>query len=280
MERIAAGISAAAGALNADAHALHRAAHGILTTDTREKIASRGVSIQQRDYTLTGIAKGAGMIGPHMATLLAVLMTDANLSPDVAQQLLQPVVDDTFNCISVEGHMSTNDTVLLLASGAGGGPPLAAGDADRLQAALRDVCTDLARAIPSDGEGASHLITIEVEGCASAGDARRLARAVADSPLVKTAVAGNDPNWGRIVSAAGSAGVPFDPTDLTLALNDTLLYCDGTPAAFDAAAVAQSMRDQHEVRMHLRLVAGTAGCRFWTSDLTCEYVRINAEYHT
>jgi glutamate N-acetyltransferase/amino-acid N-acetyltransferase len=176
--------------------------------------------------------------------------------------------------------MSTNDTVLLLAGGAASSQPLAGRDIDLFAAGLKEVCTDLARAIPSDGEGATHLITVDVVGCASRDDAFRIAKTVADSPLVKTAVAGGDPNWGRIVSAAGYAGVSFDPSQVALSLNGIPLYGDGAPVAFDAATAAASIRANHETPVELTFAEGDARVRFYTSDLTAEYIRINADYHT
>ena len=143
-----------------------------------------------------------------------------------------------------------------------------------------DLSTELARSIPSDGEGASHLIEISVEGCVEREDARRIARTVADSPLVKTAIAGNDPNWGRIVSAAGYSGVNFDPQTVELHINGSLLYRQGTPVDFDAKSVSRSLRDNHETCIRLVFHEGTESSRFWTSDLTREYVTINADYHT
>jgi glutamate N-acetyltransferase/amino-acid N-acetyltransferase len=154
-----------------------------------------------------------------MATMLGLVLTDAALSPETAQLLLTAAVQDSFNCISVDGHMSTNDTVLLLANGAANPTPPTGRDLEIFAAALNEICMELARAIPADGEGATHLVTIEVTGCRTREDAHRIARSVAESPLVKTAIAGGDPNWGRIVSAVGYAGVEFDPNDIELALN-------------------------------------------------------------
>jgi len=219
------------------------------------------------------------MIGPNMATMLGVFLTDAELSPDQAQELLQNCADVSFNCISVEGHMSTNDTVLLLASGAAGPVP-SGSEGKPFAEGLRECCIELARAIPNDGEGASHLVTIDVKGGDSHDNARRIAETVANSALVKTAIAGADPNWGRIVSAAGYAGVPFDPGTARLFVNDTLLYERGEPVAFDAKAVSDSMDREREIRIELHLGAGSHDVRFWTSDLTVDYVRLNADYHT
>lgn len=280
MEKIGAGIELAADQLGDDETALLNAARGILTTDSHEKMAARSVQLESRRVEIVGFAKGAGMIGPQMATMLAVLLTDAPLRPDTAQQILQQAVDASFNCISVEGHTSTNDSAILLASGKAGGPELSGSDLMRFAETLTMLCVDLARMIPADGEGASHLITIDVAGCATPRDARRIAQTVANSALVKTAVAGADPNWGRIVSAVGYAGVPFDPNQLQLSINGTLLFARGIPADFDASVVSEAMARNRETHIELVFDQGHAGTRFWTSDLTAEYVRINADYHT
>jgi glutamate N-acetyltransferase/amino-acid N-acetyltransferase len=256
------------------------AARGILTTDKGVKVAARAVRLGDRTLRLAGMAKGAGMIGPRMATMLAVVLTDAPLSVVDAQDSLSAAVADSFNCISVEGHMSTNDTLLLLASGAAGGAPLA-GDALRsFQTELRELCIELARMIPDDGEGATHRIAIEVRGAATRDDAYRIARTIADSALVKTAIAGGDPNWGRIVSAAGYSGADFDPNRLSLSINGTRLYQLGQPVDFDAPATSRSIRENRETHLLLELDQGSATITFWTSDLTVDYVRFNADYHT
>ena len=280
MDRVAAGITAAAARLAGDEAAFLAAARGIMTTDKCEKTARRTVRIAGREHRIAGLAKGAGMIGPRMATLFGIFLTDAPLAPTAAQSLLVRVVDESFNCISVEGHMSTNDTVLLLANGTAGGPPLTGEDLASFEEALRTLAVELATKIPADGEGATHLITIDVTGCPDRAAALAIARTVAHSALVKTAIAGADPNWGRIVSAAGYAGVPFDPSGLSLSINGFLLFDRGSPAAFDAAAVSAAIRERFEAHVALSLREGQAAARFWTSDLTAEYVRINADYHT
>lgn len=280
MEKIAAGIQAAFGQLGDDENALLDASRGMLTTDTVHKLAGRTLHLGGREVQITGMAKGAAMIGPNMATMLGLILTDAPLMPQLAQQMLKASADDTFNCISVEGHMSTNDTVLLLANGQAGGDPLAGDDLDAFGQGLQEVCEDLARAIPADGEGATHLVTIEVAGCASREDARRIAKVVAESALVKAAIAGADPNWGRIVSAAGYAGVPFKPEGVTLHVNKFLLYQAGVPVEFDAQVVSSSIRENRDTLVELRLSEGEEQARFWTTDLTAEYVRLNADYHT
>ncbi|MBS0207569.1 MAG: bifunctional glutamate N-acetyltransferase/amino-acid acetyltransferase ArgJ [Planctomycetes bacterium] len=280
MEKIAAGINLCANQLAGNEDALVAAARGMLTTDTRHKIGSRQVKLGNRTVTITGMAKGAAMIGPNMATMLGLLLTDAPLATASAQSALKEAVHDSFNSISVDGHMSTNDTVLLLANGAAGGAPLAGDELAGFQAALNELSAELARAIPADGEGATHLITIEIIGCADRAAAHRIAKTVAESPLVKTAITGADPNWGRIVSAAGYAGVPFDPNQVTLHLNGELLYEHGSPVAFDETAVSKTIKENRDVSIVLRFGEGSGKARFWTTDLTAEYVHLNADYHT
>ena len=280
LEKIAQGIQAAAAALAGDENALLSAARGMMTTDTVHKLAGRSLTLGGRTIQITGMCKGAAMIGPHMATMLAVVLTDAALEPAAAQAALKEAVDDSFNCISVEGHMSTNDTVLLLANGAAGGQPLEGPKLAEFRRALGEVCVELARAIPADGEGVTHLVTLEVTGCASRADAIQIAKTVANSALVKTAIHGADPNWGRIVSAAGYAGVPFNPPGVTLHVNGFLLYQNGTPAKFDGDAVSRSIAASRDTLVQLRFSEGQASVRFWTTDLTAEYIRLNADYHT
>jgi glutamate N-acetyltransferase / amino-acid N-acetyltransferase len=280
LEKIRAGIQLAFPELGDDADALERAARGMMTTDTVPKIRGREVIIGGIPIRMVGIAKGAAMIGPNMSTMLALIMTDATLSAKDAQAALVSAVEDSFNCISVDGHMSTNDTVLLLANGAAGGPVLEGKALACFRATLDEVCEDLAQSIPADGEGATHLITVEVHGCKTSPDARQIGKTIADSPLVKTAIAGADPNWGRIVSAAGYAGIPFDPAKVTLHLNGLLLYERGAPVDFDAKVVSESIAAERDTSIVLLLEEGTAAARFWTTDLTAEYVRLNADYHT
>jgi len=279
MDKINPGIEAAAKRLSGDEAALVDAARGMMTTDSCHKVCTREVNLD-RSVWVTGIAKGAAMIGPNMATMLSVVMTDAAISMADAQSGLKDAVDESFNCISVDGHMSTSDTVLLLANGAADGEILTGKDLSKFQATLVEVCEYLAQSIPADGEGATHLVTIEVHGCRTREEAVKIARTVADSPLVKTAVAGNDPNWGRIVSAAGYAGISFDPAKVSLLVNGTLLYEQGTPVAFDAAAASASMKANRDTNIVLLFEQGEASARFWTTDLTAEYVRLNADYHT
>jgi glutamate N-acetyltransferase/amino-acid N-acetyltransferase len=280
LQKIASGLAAAAAQLGDDEQAVIRTARGMMTTDTIHKVRQRDVQLGGVPVRMTGLAKGAAMIGPNMATMLGLILTDACIRKEDAREALAEAVDETFNCISVDGHTSTNDTVLLLANGAAGGEPLSGQALDGFKATLLEVCEDLAVSIPADGEGATHLVTVEVHGCQSRRDAVRIAKTVADSPLVKTALAGNDPNWGRIVSAAGYAGVDFQAEKVSLHINGMLVYERGVPVTFDADAVAASMAASRDVSLVLIFDEGTAAARFWTTDLTAEYVRLNADYHT
>jgi glutamate N-acetyltransferase/amino-acid N-acetyltransferase len=280
LNKIAAGLKQCATQLGDNEASFIKAARGMMTTDTVHKIAGQTIIVGERKITISGMCKGAAMIAPNMGTMLGLLLTDAPLAPETAQRALSSAVEETFNCISVDGHMSTNDTVLLLANGAAGGPPLAGTDLEQFQAALMAVCRELSRAIPADGEGATHLIAIEVARCATRDDARRIAKSVADSPLVKCAIHGADPNWGRIVSAAGYSCVQFDPGKVTLRLNGFELYRSGAPVAFNAGEVSASIRDQRDTLIQLALGEGAETITFYTADLTAEYVRLNADYHT
>jgi glutamate N-acetyltransferase/amino-acid N-acetyltransferase len=276
MDKIEPGIRAAAGFLEHSPAALERAARAILTTDTRIKVASR--SLNGGAANVTGFAKGAAMIGPNLATMLAFVLTDAALTPEDLSRLAPRIADETFNCISVEGHTSTNDTLLFFANGQG--PRLRGADLSAFHETASAVCAELARAIAADAEGATHLVRIDVEGLRDDAEARRVAKAVADSPLVKTALFGADPNWGRVVSAAGYAGVEFEESQLSLWLNDFLLYQAGVPLDFDAAAISAHVKAQRDLQLRLQFTLGRGRCTFWTCDLTYEYVRLNAEYTT
>jgi glutamate N-acetyltransferase/amino-acid N-acetyltransferase len=254
--------------------ALDNAAHAILTTDTGIKIATRGYP----EFTVTGFAKGAAMIGPNLATMLGFIVTDAAVAEADLLHALKSAAEHSFNCISVEGHTSTNDSVFLLANGTG--PRLAGHDLAKFQDAVTSVCVELARKIATDAEGAEHLVTIEVEGCRTDVEARQIAKTIAESALVKSAVYGADPNWGRVVSAAGYSGVLFDEKELSLWMGDMLLYRAGTPLPFDAAAASAYLKKNREVHFKLRFTIGAGRCTFYTCDLTPEYVRLNSDYTT
>lgn len=278
MPKIVDGIGRAVKALESGPAALDRASRAIMTTDTHPKVATQTVSIQGTEVRLTGFAKGAAMIGPNMATLLAFVLTDASVAPNDLAVLTRRAGDASFNAISVEGHTSTNDTLLVLANGTG--ERLAGDGLTRFGAALTQVCVDLAKAIASDAEGATHLIVLDVEGLRDDEEARRIARTVADSPLVKTAIFGADPNWGRIVSAAGYSGVVFEEEQLSLWMGDMLLYDAGTPRPFDPATASAYLKSNREIHLRLRFTLGSGRATFWTADLTYDYVRLNADYTT
>jgi glutamate N-acetyltransferase/amino-acid N-acetyltransferase len=289
MEKIQQGIQAAVAVLGDDEQSLINAARAIKTTDTVPKIRGREVQIGGVPTRVTGIAKGAAMIGPNMGTMLSLVLTDAAIQASDAQAALVDAVDESFHCISVDGHMSTNDTVILLANGAAhldgssaDSPltPISGKALADFRSTLLEVCEDLAQSIPADGEGATHLITVEIHGCKTRADALKIGKTIADSPLVKTAIAGADPNWGRIVSAAGYAGVPFDPAKVSLHLNGLLLYERGAPVDFDPQAASDSIASARDTHIVLILEEGRESARFWTTDLTAEYVRLNADYHT
>lgn len=279
MEKVESGIVAAFQQLAPSPESFETAAHGILTTDTGPKTSVRSVSLAGGTVVVQGMAKGAAMIGPNMATMLAFLCTDAKVDAPALQSVLKKAVDQSFHCISVEGHTSTNDSVLLLANGASG-VLVTEKDRQAFADAVSEVCMDLARAIARDAEEASHLIVIDVTGTRTDEEARLVAKTVADSALVKTAIFGNDPNWGRICSAAGYAGVEFAEKDMSLRVNGTLLYDKGTPTDFDAPAESAKMKASRDTHVELEFTLGPGRCRFWTCDLTDGYVRFNADYTT
>ncbi len=280
LAKIEKGLGTVAGRLATDSDSVVTAARGMMTTDTRPKLSGSTFTSGGTQYTLFGMAKGAAMVGPRLATMLGVILTDAALNPRDAQALLGEAAERTFNCVSVDGHTSTNDTVLLLANGAAGGKPLSGKGLEAFAAALHDACEALAREIADDGEGATHVLRIEVTGCPTRDEARQIARTIADSPLVKTAICGADPNWGRIVSAAGYSGVRFAPDKMLLRLNGTLLFRDGAPVEFDGDAVSESIKAARETLIELDMGSGSESIRFYSSDLTAEYVHLNADYHT
>jgi glutamate N-acetyltransferase/amino-acid N-acetyltransferase len=266
------------------AHALSRgggpaAARAIMTTDPFPKEAAIEVSIPAGRFRIGGIAKGSGMIEPLMATMLAVVTTDARVPADLLHGALVTAADTTFNAITVDGECSTNDCVFALANGASG-VTIDESDRDAFTEALRQVCERLAIGIVRGGEGATKLVTIDVTGGRSDDEAKRAARAIANSPLVKTAVHGADPNWGRLVAVAGRAGVGFDLDRARVQIGDVELFAGGRP--FDErAALASDHLTGTDVALHVDLGTGGSGtARMWTCDLSADYVKINAEYRT
>ncbi|MCX7423552.1 MAG: bifunctional glutamate N-acetyltransferase/amino-acid acetyltransferase ArgJ [Planctomycetia bacterium] len=284
MEKLEAGIPHAAAALANTAGAFELSARAIMTTDTVPKQATRSAELRGtngvKTVRVSGVCKGAAMIAPNMATMLCVIMTDADLVTADADNALRQAVNQSFNCISVEGHTSTSDTVLFLANGAAGTGSLDADSRAKLQTMLDEVATELSTAIIRDAEGATHFITLDVNGARTRDEAFRIAKTIADSPLVKTAIHGADPNWGRIVSAAGYAGVPMREEDMSLRINNLDVYRDGAPLPFDPKTVSDSIRDNRDTHIELTLKLGNANVRYWTADLTAEYVRLNADYTT
>ncbi|MBK9052094.1 MAG: bifunctional glutamate N-acetyltransferase/amino-acid acetyltransferase ArgJ [Chloroflexi bacterium] len=296
MEKVRRGVAAASQSLS-PAHG-HASAEAIMTTDTRPKEVAVQFDTPHGPVTIGGMAKGAGMIHPNMATMLAVITTDAAAPAPLLQKWLTQAVNRTFNRISVDGDTSTNDTVLLLANGASGvviseqlpvsaavslATPLNPQPA-LFPAALHHVCLTLAQMIVRDGEGATKVAEIRVTGTANDDDAHRIAETIATSPLFKTALAGGDANWGRIVAAAGRAGIPFDPqqTSLTITgpgLEPLTIFADGMPTRYeegDAAAIFA----QTDVLIHLNVGRGSGTDTMWTCDFTADYVAINADYRT
>jgi glutamate N-acetyltransferase/amino-acid N-acetyltransferase len=260
--------------------ALSRFAQSIMTTDTRPKVASaRFPAGRTKEVRLLGVAKGSGMIHPQLATMLVYLFTDAVADPSQLNHLLRHACDETFNCISVDGDTSTNDTVLLMASGVS---RVALADRKvnkKFAAALRDVCRSLAAQIVSDGEGAQHIIRLRIEQAANRTEALQVARAIAHSLLVKTAWAGADPNWGRILAAVGYSGVSVRPDRITIFIGDQEVCRNGTTFPFDEGQAHRDL-DQPSCTIRVKLGRGKAGVLFTTTDLTAEYVRINADYST
>ena len=254
-------------------------AHAIMTTDTRPKIASMRFKTASQQVTVLGIAKGAGMIHPQMATMLVYLFTDVAASPRELQSLLREACDDSLNCMSIDGDTSTNDTALLLASGASGARVRDTGTRKKFARALGAVCQSLAEQIVSDGEGVQHVIRLFVEQARSKAEAQQVARTIAHSMLVKTAWAGADPNWGRILAAVGRSGVPVDPQHVQIFIGGQKVCGNGVAWAFNEK---QAHRDlaKAECDIRVQLGRGRHSVRFLTTDLTAEYVRINADYST
>ena len=254
------------------------ASRAIMTTDTKPKVAQREVTLSGGTVRIGGIAKGAGMIHPNMATLLAFVTTDALIDSAALRPMLRSAADDTFNAISVDGDTSTNDTLLVLANGASG-VRVGTIDGPAFLDALTAVCLDLARGIVADGEGVTKVFEVRVIGAASDGDARVAARTVTTSNLVKTAIHGADPNWGRILAAAGRSGAKVEAAKASVRIGGIAVYEKGVPSAFDPGAV-RAVFEQPEIAIVVDLGLGDATARAWGTDLSAEYVRINADYTT
>ncbi len=272
-----AGVRAAARSLRADG--LEEFARAIMTTDTRPKMASAEIALAGAPVTIAGAAKGAGMVAPRMATLLGFLVTDAAVPSSLLNSALRRAVAGSFNAITIDGDMSTNDTVLVMASGAAGNRALAPRDRAAFAEALASVAGSLARQLVYDGEGATKLVTVEVRGARGAADAERAARRIANSPLVKTAFFGCDPNVGRILAAAGASGAALDPEAIALKVGGVTLAARGKLLTNALEEAGRRMRER-EFKVELDLGAGQAAFTILTTDLSFEYVKINAEYTT
>jgi glutamate N-acetyltransferase/amino-acid N-acetyltransferase len=299
VDKLTAALPALHAALGSTAAHLQQMAAAIMTTDTRSKIAVASFAVGGATVRIAGIAKGAGMIHPQLqsapqaalhATMLVYLFTDAAIEPAVASDLLHHAVESSFNRISIDGDTSTNDTVLLLASGASGvhiqghshaaAHPVDDAPTASFSSALESVCLSLAMRIVEDGEGIQHVVELNISGALTDADALRVARSIAHSPLVKTAWAGCDPNWGRILAAIGYAGVAIDPARIDIAFGELEICRQGCLSPrFDEGAAHEYLK-QRDLTVHVGLSLGEGKCRFWTTDLTEEYVRINSDYST
>lgn len=258
-------------------------ARAIMTTDTVPKVAVRTVELGGRPVKLAGITKGAGMIMPNMATMLCFIMTDADISPEVLKVLLPKAADQSFNRISVDGDTSTNDTVILMASGKAGGRRISeAGSPEAASFArvLEELTRDLALQIVADGEGATKLVTIKVSGARSEAEAELAARTVANSPLVKTAFFGADANWGRIMGALGRSGANFRQEEVVISFDNQQIVANGRLLSLAAEGAASKILAQKSFSVQIDLGAGSAACEIYTCDLSLDYVKINADYRT
>ncbi len=277
LEKFAVGVREAAKELRPEG--MEDFARAIMTTDTRPKIASVKIRMAGAEVTIAGVAKGAGMISPKMATMLAYLVTDAAVSSTQLKAALKAALPNSFNAITVDGDMSTNDTVILMASGAAGNRTPSRKDLDAFNQGVEAVSAALARELVYDGEGATKLVTVEVKGAKSSADAERCARQIANSPLVKTAFFGNDPNVGRILMAAGSSGAKVESDRLVLAIAGVKVAARGALLVDALPAAAEKMRGR-EFKVNLDLKLGSATATILTCDLSYDYVKINAEYTT
>jgi glutamate N-acetyltransferase/amino-acid N-acetyltransferase len=288
VEKLVAALPAVKAGLGAEPDHFQQVARAILTTDLVEKTAFVRLEIGGKEVRIAAVGKGSGMIHPRLvpgqapaaphATMLVYILTDAEVEPEVLQGMLNAAVEVSFNRISVDGDTSTNDTVLLLASGASGAR-VEAGNVE-FETALTQVATSLARQIVADGEGVQHVVELRVNGAASDADAVTVAKRIAHSPLVKTAWAGADPNWGRLMAAIGNSGAQIDPERIDIWFGELRICRDGGRAAEMDVAAAHAYLKQPEFSIAIELNQGDGSCVFWTTDLTAEYVRINADYST
>lgn len=273
MDKIRVGVAQAATGLKYDGGA--DAARAIMTTDTKPKV----FAIRSSQFAIGGMAKGAGMIHPNLATMLAVITTDAKIAPDLLDQALRAAVSVSFNRISIDGDMSTNDTGLVLANGASGYEVRNPQDVADFTDALTQVATHLAKQLVRDGEGATKFVEINITGARDEPDATRVAKAIANSPLTKTALYGGDANWGRVVAAAGYSGVAVEPSQMKLWFGDVNVFAYGMPTDFDEADSTRAIAGK-DISIRLDLGMGSASATVWTCDLSHDYVTINGKYRT
>ena len=279
MDKVEQGIHAAVKALSADGSA--DAGNAIITTDTYSKAGATSVMISGKEVRFGIIAKGSGMIRPDMATVLCFITTDADIDGVLLQDALSEVIEHSLNMISIDGDMSTNDMAIVLANGAAGNPKITEKNADyeTFKETLLALCQGISEKIAADGEGATKFITVHVKGAKSFVDAKTVGMSVANSPLVKTAFFGEDPNWGRVICAVGYAGVPMNPNHTTVKFGGIPVYADGMGVSYDADAL-RAVMTAHDIVVEIDLKDGMEEAKVWTCDFSYEYVKINGEYHT
>ena len=279
MDKVEQGIHAAVKALSADGSV--DAGNAIITTDTYSKAGATSVMIGGKEVRFGIIAKGSGMIRPDMATVLCFITTDADIDGVLLQDALSEVIEHSLNMISIDGDMSTNDMAIVLANGAAGNPKITEKNADyeTFKETLLALCQGISEKIAADGEGATKFITVHVKGAKSFADAKTVGMSVANSPLVKTAFFGEDPNWGRVICAVGYAGVPMNPNHTTVKFGGIPVYADGMGVSYDADAL-RAVMTAHDIVVEIDLKDGMEEAKVWTCDFSYEYVKINGEYHT
>ena len=278
MDKMAAGIKKAAAELSADGS--QNAGNAIITTDTYSKACSTEIELGGKKVRFGAIAKGSGMIQPNMATMLCFITTDAAIESSLLQTALSDIVEQSFNMISIDGDMSTNDMAIVMANGAAGNAKITEKNADYelFHQTLQTICQELAKRIASDGEGATKFLTVHVTGTKSFADAKTIGMSVAKSPLVKTAFFGEDPNWGRVICAVGYAGIPMDPQKTVVKFGGIPVYANGVGAAFDEQALRRVMAE-HDIVIDIEMGLGEEEATVWSCDFSYEYVKINGEYH-
>ena len=279
MDKVEQGIHAAVKNLSVDGSV--DAGNAIITTDTYSKAGATSVMIGGKEVRFGIIAKGSGMIRPDMATVLCFITTDADIDGILLQEALSEVIEHSLNMISIDGDMSTNDMAIVLANGAAGNPKITEKNADyeAFKETLLALCQGISEKIAADGEGATKFITVHVKGAKSFADAKTVGMSVANSPLVKTAFFGEDPNWGRVICAVGYAGVPMDPNHTTVQFGGIPVYADGVGVSYDEDAL-RAVMTAHDIVVEVDLKDGDSEAKVWTCDFSYEYVKINGEYHT